>query len=104
MTLKIQFNMKRNGLDTMNLYDDIGKELEEKLSPADAEYMLKLSEDEVIIDSSDVISYMRVYMDDIESSRLQTLVVRMTARNLEEDIVIFIDREKYKYSGFAIYG
>lgn len=102
MIIKIKFDMRRNGLDRMDLYDDFAKEMEKYLSTAEVESILKLSDDEVIIDTDNtVITYTRFYMEDIDNTKLRTIIIRLSNENLEEDILLTIDRERYRYSGFA---
>lgn len=102
MIIKIKFNMRRDGLDRMDLYDDFAEEMEKYLSTAEVESILKLSEDEVIIDTNDsVITYTRFYMDDIDNSKLRTIIIRLSNEKLEDDILLTVDRERYRYSGFA---
>ena len=102
MIIKIKFNMRRDGLDRMDLYDDFAEEMEKYLSTAEVESILKLSDDEVIIDTNDsVITYTRFYMEDIDNSKLRTIIIRLSNDKLEDDILLTVDRERYRYSGFA---
>jgi len=102
MIIKIKFNMRRDGLDRMDLYDDFAEEMEKYLSTAEVESILKLSDDEVIIDTNDsIITYTRFYMEDIDNSKLRTIIIRLSNDKLEDDILLTVDRERYRYSGFA---
>ncbi len=102
MIIKFKFNMRRDGLDRMDLYDDFAEEMEKYLSTDEVESILKLSDDEVIIGTDNTaITYTSFYMDDIDNTKLRTIIIRLVGK-LEDEIVLTVDREKYRYSGFAV--